>query len=212
MVSPYYSDDAVTIYHGDCREILSGLEFDAIVTDPPYGIRYKPGEHPGSQKFGAVSGDDTDELGGWIANYPKPRVVFGADNFAHLLPPGGVWACWDKRVVETADRIYGSPFEMIWASGVKKRSREMYRVMHAGAHNADGNLRRVHPTQKPVTLMTRLINDFFPTAEVIADPFMGAGSTLRSVKNLGRKAVGIEIEEQYCEAAVVRLAQEVFSL
>ena len=210
-MDPYYSDDSVTIYHGDCREILPTLTFDVVVTDPPYGIAYKPGEHPGSQKFDAVVGDNTDELGGWIAHYPKPRVIFGADNFAHLLPPGGVWACWDKRVVETADKIYGSPFEMIWAAGVTKRSRGMYRVMHAGAHNADGNLRRVHPTQKPVTLMKRLINDFFPTG-VIADPFMGAGSTLRAAKDLGRRAVGIEIEERYCAAAVARLAQEVLAL
>ena len=86
----------------------------------------------------------------------------------------------------------------------------MYRVRHLPGV-ATGNRRRVHPTQKPVTLMKRLINDFFPTG-VIADPFMGSGTTLRAAKDLGRKAIGIEIDERYCEAAVERLAQGVLSL
>ena len=210
-VTPYYEDEAVTIYHGDCREILPTLTFDVVVTDPPYGIGYSPDRYPGSQKFAPVVGDTSDDLGGWIANRDEPRVVFGADNFAHRLPAGGTWAVWDKRVMETADRIFGSPFELIWACGHGSQKRRIYRVLHAAAVNADGHARRLHPTQKPVTLMRRLIADYFPTG-VIADPFMGAGSTLRAAKDLGRRAVGIEIEERYCEAAVGRLAQEVLAL
>ena len=88
----------------------------------------------------------------------------------------------------------------------------MYRIQHGGVVNADkGNLSRTHPTQKPVTLMKRIIEDHFPTG-VIVDPFMGSGTTLRAAKDLGRRAVGIEIEERYCEAAVARLAQEVLAL
>tara|TARA_Y100000310_G_scaffold62977_1_gene58248 strand:- start:104 stop:736 length:633 start_codon:yes stop_codon:yes gene_type:complete len=210
-VKPYYEDDAVTIYHGDCRDILPTLTFDAIVTDPPYGIEYSPGRYRDSLEFKPIVGDDENDLGAWIANHEAPRAVFGADNFAHRLPPGGTWTVWDKRVVESADRIHGSPFEMVWIYGHGSRKRRIYRIQHCGAINADGQARRVHPTQKPVVLMKRIINDHFPTG-VIADPFMGAGSTLRAAKDLGRRAVGIEIEERYCEAAVARLAQEVLSL
>ena len=211
-MDPYYSDDAVTIYHGDCLDILPTLTFDAIVTDPPYGISYNPGMHPNGLEFEPIVGDDSNDLGAWIANHEAPRVVCGADNFAHRLPPGGTWSVWDKRVSPAADRILGSPFELIWAVGHGSRKRHIYRIQHGGAVNADkANQRRVHPTQKPVTLMKRIIEDHFPTG-VIADPFMGAGSTLRAAKDLGRRAVGIEIEERYCEAAVARVAQEVLAL
>ena len=211
-MDPYYSDDSVTIYHGDCRDILPALTFDVIVTDPPYGIAYYPGMHPNGLEFEPIAGDGDNDLGSWIANHEAPRVVCGADNFAHRLPPGGTWSVWDKRVSPAADRILGSPFELIWAVGHGSRKRHIYRIQHGGAVNADkANQRRVHPTQKPVTLMKRLIADHFPTG-VIVDPFMGAGSTLRAAKDLGRRAVGIEIEERYCAAAVARLAQEVLAL
>ena len=87
----------------------------------------------------------------------------------------------------------------------------MYRIQHGGVVNADGHGRRVHPTQKPVTLMKRIIEDHFPTG-VIVDPFMGAGSTLRAAKDLRRTAIGIELEERYCEAAATRLGQGVLAL
>lgn len=212
IVSPYYSDDAVTIYHGDCREILPTLTFDVIVTDPPYGISYDPGMHPNGLEFEPIVGDGSNDLGAWIANHEAPRVICGADNFAHRLPPGGIWSVWDKRVSLAADRMLGSPFELIWAVGHGSRKKHIYRIQHGGAVNADkANQRRVHPTQKPVTLMKRLIEDHFPTG-VIADPFLGGGSTLRAAKDLGRHAVGIEIEERYCEAAVARLGQGVLAL
>jgi site-specific DNA-methyltransferase (adenine-specific) len=211
-VTPYYEDDAVTIYHGDAREILPMLTFDAVVTDPPYGIGYQQTIKT-ARDWGTISGDESDALARWVieAVHPTPMLVFGANHFPSALPEPGRWVCWDKRVVEAADRMLGSPFELAWMNGPDKAG-FMYRIQHGGVVNADkGNLRRTHPTQKPVTLMKRIIEDHFPTG-VIADPFMGAGSTLRAAKDLGRRAVGIEIEEQYCEAAVARLAQEVLAL
>jgi site-specific DNA-methyltransferase (adenine-specific) len=204
MTDPYYSDDAVTIYHGDCIEIMPELDFDVIVSDPPYGINYEGYNH------GKVAGDhDTEAVAAMIAAaHGTPAVLTGANHFAYLLPTVGAWSCWDKRTSESADRMFGSPFELIWASG-DDRAGKMYRIMHGGLVNADAaNIKRVHPTQKPVTLMCRLLADWAADG-VILDPFMGSGTTLRAAKDLGRKAIGIEIEEKYCEIAAKRMAQGV---
>ena len=208
---PYYSDDSVTIYHGDCRDILPALTFDVVVTDPPYGIDYRQTIKT-ARDWGTIPGDGSDALARWLSEavHPIPMLVFGANHFPSALPEPGRWVCWDKRVVEAADRMLGSPFELAWMNGPDKAG-FMYRIQHGGVVNADGHGRRVHPTQKPVTLMKRIIEDHFPTG-VIVDPFMGAGSTLRAAKDLGRRAVGIEIDERYCAAAVARLAQEVLAL
>ena len=212
ILKPYYQDDSVTIYLGDCREILSAIEFDVIVTDPPYGISYEQTIKTAT-KYGAIRGDDSTDLAEWLLNNygEQPLCIFGANHFPFALPQAGRWICWDKRVVESADKMLGSPFELAWMSGPDKAGL-MYRIQHGGFVNADkANARRLHPTQKPVTLMKRIIQDHYPDG-VIVDPFMGSGTTLRAAKDLGRKAIGIEIEERYCEIAVNRLAQGVLGL
>jgi site-specific DNA-methyltransferase (adenine-specific) len=204
-MTPYYQDDQATIYHGDCREIMPTLKFDVIVTDPPYGINYAGYNH------GTIEGDETTDLAQWITNYTsKPTVTFGANHYAAALPTTGAWSCWDKRTTEQADKMFGSPFELIWASGDDKPGR-IYRIMHGGVVNADGaGNKRQHPTQKPIKLMTQVISDWVPdNTPIIADPFMGSGTTLVAAKQLGRKAIGIEINEEYCQVAVDRLAQGV---
>jgi site-specific DNA-methyltransferase (adenine-specific) len=211
-MKPYYEDDAVTIYHGDAREILPAINFDVIVTDPPYGISYEQTIRTAAN-YGPIRGDDSTELAEWLLeNYgDKPLCIFGANHFPFALPEAGRWICWDKRVVESADKMLGSPFELAWMSGPDKAG-VMYRIQHGGVVNADkANGRRVHPTQKPVTLMKRIIQDYYPAA-VVVDPFMGSGTTLRAAKDLERKAIGIEIEERYCDIAVERLAQGVLAL
>jgi len=207
-VTPYYEDDSCTIYHGDCREIIDGVEFDVIVTDPPYGIDFDGYNH------GKVAGDSDSTLAEWVVRYDietgcdVPLVVFGANHFAHALPTVGAWSCWDKRTNENADKMFGAPFELVWTSG-SDRPGKMYRVQHGGVVNADGaGVARCHPTQKPVTLMSRVVTHWAPTGTIL-DPFMGSGTTLRAAKDLGRKAIGIDIEERYCEIAAKRLAQEV---
>jgi len=201
-MTPYYQDDHVTIYHGNCREMLPMLTFDVIVTDPPYGINFAGYNH------GKVHGDIDDEAARWLLANTSPMVVFGVNHFPEYLPSRGAWSCWDKRTNENADKMFGSPFEMIWVSG-KDRPGKIYRIMHGGVVNADGGgVKRDHPTQKPVTLMVRIIGDW-ATAGVIADPFMGSGTTLRAAKDLGRQAIGIEVDERYCEIAAKRMGQEV---
>ena len=216
-MDPYYDEDGITIYHGDCRDIFPLLDPpDLILTDPPYGIAYQPGGFPNSHQYDMITGDtDTDALMWALHSLDGRRAVFGADH-ALSIPAGGTWHVWDKRVVEEADRIFGSPFEMIWCSW--KQERLMMRVMHTGTVNADRHVgarvgdRRGHPTQKPVVLMRRLVDAWTNVGDVIVDPFMGSGTTLRAAKDLGRRAIGIEIEERYCEIAVKRLAQGVLPL
>ena len=210
-MTPYYSDDAVTIYHGDCRDLIDGLEFDVIVTDPPYGIDY------GNQRKGSgalwqtefIVGDESTALAEWLLGLPMPMVVFGAHEFAHLLPSGGHFVCWDKRVSERADAMPGTPFELAWSSSATRH--RMIRCQHGGAINANGaGLARVHPTEKPVPVMRRLIDEV--EGAMVMDPFMGSGTTLRAAKDLNRRAIGIEIDERYCEIAARRCSQEVLAL
>jgi len=211
-VTVYYREPGHTIYHGDA------LEFDippdaVIITDPPYGLDWRA-TITGAQKFDKIAGDSDDRLMCWALNLPNRRVVFGAENAAHAVPPGGAWHVWDKRVIEAADKIIGSPHELLWTSSHVQR--QMFRVQHAAAVNADAAIgmggRRVHPTQKPVTLLRRIIELWTKPDDLIVDPFGGSGTTARAAKDLGRRSITIEIEERYCQAAKARLAQEALPL
>jgi DNA modification methylase len=212
MQDSYYEDDFVTIYHGDCQELLPDLVFDVVVTDPPYGINYKQ-TIKGARNYEKILGDETSDLARWLIAevHPTPMLVFGINHFSDCLPVAGRWICWDKRVVESADKMLGSPFELAWINTKEDKADYMIRLQHGGVVNADkANETRQHPTQKPVKLMRRCIQ-YMPEG-VILDPFMGSGSTLRAAKDLGRKAIGIEIEEKYCEIAAKRMGQEVLPL
>jgi len=211
-MQPYYEDDSVTIYHGDCKELLPDLVFDVVVTDPPYGINYEQTIKT-TTEWELVTGDETSDLARWLIAevHPTPMLVFGINHFADCLPVAGRWICWDKRVVESADKMLGSPFELAWINTPEDKSGYMIRLQHGGIVNADkANEKRQHPTQKPVKLMRRCLG-YMPEG-VILDPFMGSGSTLRAAKDLGRKAIGIEIEEKYCEIAAKRMGQEVLPI
>ena len=212
-MKPYYEHAGITIYHGDCREILPGLpKCDLLLTDPPYGINYIS-HHENSIDYGSIYGDDENFDPSPYLGLCGSSVLWGGNNFANRLPLGG-WIVWDKRLSIEADRILGSPFELAWCSNPKLY--KIVRLLHGGAKNADAkngavaNQPRFHPTQKPIRLMQACVR-YFPSAELILDPFMGSGPTLIAAKNLGRRAIGIEIEERYCEISARRLEQEVFN-
>jgi site-specific DNA-methyltransferase (adenine-specific) len=210
MIQPYYQDDACTIYHGDCREILPQLEpVDLVLTDPPYGIDYgRAGGFSATHRWGPwrenVAWDtarpdrDVFDL---MRKHSKHQVIWGGNYFTDYLPPTMQWLIWDKgqRNFSLAD------CEMAWSSQYK--AARIFNYSRAEAL-LDG---KSHPTQKPLALIVWCLQ-FHPNAHTILDPFMGSGTTLRAAKDLGRKAIGIEIEEKYCEIAVKRLAQEVLPL
>jgi len=197
-VKPYYDHAGITIYHGDCREILPGMpRVDLILTDPPY-------------PNGAGHFLDGIEAAESIVFAPAaPVCLVFWDEITRPVSPFPLVAVhvWHRSNTNRPDN-YESVL-CFAADGRKRASRVLsFPVVFpglTGCHEATG-----HPTQKPVRLMTRLI--LMEPPGTILDPFMGSGTTLRAAKDLGRKAIGIEIEEKYCEIAAKRLAQEVLSL
>ena len=210
MLSPYYQDEAVTIYHGDCREIVPELgRFDLLLTDPPYGIgldcKKEASGGIGRQPFEAINGDSEQfDPSAWL-EYPDV-ILFGCNHYCNAIPPMvGQWYFWDKTLQNNGCRI--AEGEFMWHKrGTKPRA---FRHLWSGAYRAsESGLRSLHPTQKPVELMTWCIS-LAGDVQTILDPFAGSGTTGRAAKDLGRKAVLIEIEERYCEIAARRMGQEV---
>jgi DNA modification methylase len=207
-MSTYYEDDLVTLYHGDCREELAWLEADVLVTDPPYGMAYKSGR-TGATIVGDQSVDVRDAaLLAWGGL--KPALVFGTWRASRPAATRQV-LIWDK----TGGQGGSTPSPWLlsheevyvvgeaWRSGRTRRSG----VLRVPNYNSQSDARPNHPTPKPVWLMELLMSDCPPG--VVADPFAGSGSTLAAAKHLGRKAIGVELDERYCEIAATRLAQDV---
>ncbi len=217
-MKPYYDDGkGIQIYHGDCREILPSLGgADLVLTDPPYGVNlntsYKSSQRgvlAGANDYPPVYGDDSPFDPNPFLHF-KNIVLWGANYFSSRLFDSGQWLIWDKRD--------GSGFndqadcELAWTKGTSGTVPRIFRHRWNGMiKDSEQDQKRCHPTQKPISLMSWCLS-FFPKVETIIDPYMGAGSSIIAAKNLGRKAIGIEIEEKYCEIAAKRLQQEVLPL
>ena len=218
-MTPYYDEDGITIYHGDCREVLSdGLLVDLVLTDPPYGIGYSA-PHTSSVTpdvaRGGVIGDDEPFDPRWLLAYGR-CVIFGANHFAHLLPPGG-WVVWskvqDNRWLSSGYHNKRSLAEVAWTNC--HRHVALYNYYWAGSpmHRlGDERMSQLHPTQKPVDLMRWIIGSSTEPADLVLDPYMGSGPVARGCHDLGRRYIGVELDERYCEVAVKRLAQGVLAL
>lgn len=201
----YYKDDYCTIYHGDCAEILPHMEpVDLVLTDPPYGILKETGS-AATRRSGKIQGagkiawdiaPDRDLLALLICK-GKESFIWGG---LHLdLPPTLGYLVWDKKI----DNLNFGECEVCWTTLIFAP-----RIFRYRAVGIDGG--KEHPTQKPLALISWCIGKA-DNSQTILDPFMGSGTTLRAAKDLNRKAIGIEIEEKYCEIAAKRLQQEVFS-
>ena len=220
LPQPYYQDDYVTIYHGDCREILPELpKVDLVLTDPPYGIglntdgrRFsggtaghiaKGGNLIGTGNGNPIMNDDKSFDPSFLLNYGDNQIIWGWNHFAGKLPHGSCLV-WIKKYDE-AFGSFLSDAELAW----KSKGFGVY-CKRDLSNNAIANERQ-HPTQKPVTLMAWCLS-FFPEAQIILDPFLGSGTTAYCAKKLNRKCIGIEIEEKYCEIAANRCRQMVMDL
>lgn len=226
--APYYQDDAVTLYHGSCLDVLAWLEADVLVTDPPYGIdgdlsnsyRSKVHPHLGARRINEKPAwdqtlDTRDKaLAAWhdSATGGKPYAVFGSPARIDGAPPFKEFPLvWDKGAVGMGDTTHpwGRSYELIYVHGAGWQGRRGSSVLRVPYHSKMAS-DIGHPTPKPLGLMSLLIEHAPPG--VIADPFSGSGSTLIAAKSLGRRAIGVEFEEKYCELAAGRLAQDVLDL
>lgn len=212
-MKPYYEHAGQTIYLGDCRDVLPTLgKVDLTCTDLPYGI----GEAAGKNKsrgllalprdYGNKDWDDKpigDELIELVVDAGRFVCIFGGNYYS--LGPASCWLVWDKEngATDFADA------ELAWTNyGTAVRlKRHMWNGMLR-----KGKEPRSHPTQKPVDVMRWAISRCPIVAETILDPFMGSGTTLVAAKQLGRRAIGIEMEERYAEIAATRLSQETLPL
>lgn len=209
---PYFQDDAVTIYHGDCREIVHALgQFDIVVADPPYGVNYIS-RHIGPFQGREIAGDGDAGLYDWAVSLAQrgPAAIFG--HWRNPPPAARAALIWDKGMgVGMGDLSFPwkPNFEMIWLFGDGWEGHRHSGVLTVNSVSWASRGLRQHPAEKPTELI-RLILAKAP-AGITLDPFMGSGTTLRAAKDLGRKAIGIEVEERYCEIAANRMAQGVLS-
>ena len=232
-MKPYYEHGGVTIYHADCRDVLPSLAVDHIITDPPYSERTHAG-HDASAKghkgFGydgsarsdlgytAWSHDDAVELvlmmsnacRGWmvvmtdhVLALPIQTAMEAAKRYAFAPLP---WYVPGSRVRLSGD---GPSSWTTWIV-VSRTAKQAKWGTLPGGYTQNGKAFRMGG--KPEELMVALVCDYSREDDTVCDPFMGAGTTLVAAKRLGRKAIGIEREERYCEIAAKRLAQEALPL
>jgi DNA modification methylase len=220
-VTPYYADESVTLYHGDCRDVTAWLEADVLVTDPPYGVAYESGwssladsrvkNKPASTT--RIRNDETVEVrdAALVMWGNRPALVFGTWRAAR---PGSTRQrlIWHKR--NTNPGMGSGPWysadEEVYVLGGGFTGPKAQSVIPTDEYRASGSGQPAtigHPTPKPLRLMEHLIERCPPG--VIADPFAGSGSTLLAARNLGRRSIGVEEEERYCELIARRLSQDV---
>lgn len=210
---PYYEQDGIAIYHADCRDVLPTLEpVDLVLTDPPYGIGAALNLRANTRRGNALCASSDYGFADWDDTPPDPdtmdrvisagakAIVWGGNYYQ--LGRSSCWLVWDK---ETGTNYYADA-ELAWTNldGAVRLMRHQWKGMFRASDDP-----RTHPTQKPEAVMLWCLS-FAPGS--VLDPFMGSGTTLVAAKQLGRKAIGIEIEERYCEIAAQRLAQGVLDL
>lgn len=213
-LSPFYDDGLITIYHGDCRRIVPQLPpVDLLLTDPPYGINVAPKGQVGgapharikSTRFKPVTWDSAPPppwLLEMLISHARASVLWGG-NYYRSLAPASCWLVWDKR----NDKTSFADCELAWTNF--KRAVRIFRWRWSGMLQEDmkNKERRVHPTQKPVPLMSWCIG-WAKAPTSILDPFMGSGTTLIAAQRLGLRAIGIDQDKAYCAASVARLRED----
>ena len=212
----YYDEDGITIYNADCLDILLRLgtkRIDLILTDPPYGIGETNEKNATRRKLA-----NTTNFGhyDWDKNKVDAicftemirislnQIIFGGNYYTEYLKNTSCWIVWDK---DNGNNDFAD-CELAWTSfdTAVRKFRWKWNGMLQERMGKDKEI-RTHPTQKPLALMEWCLKNYSKETDIILDPYMGSGTTLKAAKALGRKAIGIEINERYCEIAVRRLQQ-----
>lgn len=242
MMMPYYQEDGITIYHGDCRDIIPSLpQVELICTDPPYGLNYNNGdlasqwenvfggckENLGVRPIQNDGEDDAMQLFEWLCKEAKRHLLKGGCCCC-CCGGGGPKPLFAKWTLLMDEHI-GFKHAVVWDKGGLgmgihyRRNYEFVLIAQNGtpAHAWNGgkntpNIWRInkiipskhqHPTEKPVALMAKIIEIHSNVDDTVLDPFMGHGSTLVAAKKLGRRAIGIEINKEYCDITIDKLKQ-----
>ncbi len=215
----------------DVAKLMNGEKADMVFTDPPYGMfldtdytkMTSSKSYTSSNKHSVVIGDHQDFKPEFISiifkefEYCKEIFIWGADYFAEYIEDKnkGSWVVWDKRANDTddiekdesSDKMYGSCFELCWSKNRHKR--DIARIKWAGIFGMGGEdtKSRIHPTQKPSLLAEWFFNKWGKENDLIADIFLGSGSTLIAAEKLNRKCYGMELDEKYCDVIIERWEQ-----
>jgi len=206
----------------DVSRLMNGEKVDMVFTDPPYGMfldtnydsmfSNDKNHKKTGKRFDNVRGDHEDFNPEFINKifsafgYCKEIFLWGADYYVDLIPDRnkGSWVVWDKRCDEKMDMVVGNTFELCWSKA--KHKRMVARVLWSGHHgmSKDDTKKRVHPTQKPIELVNWFIKKWGNELYLIADLYLGSGTTLIAAEQLGRKCYGMEISPNYCDVIVKR--------
>lgn len=234
-LEPYYADDWVTLYHADCRDVLDGLDdesVDAVITDPPYTDRVHANSRVSGMKhrtvgmqFGAITDDDLDAIMAECGRVSRGWVVANMD-YHHAAkfddtPPAGLAmkriGVWMKKT--PMPQLTGDRPAQGWEAIAYMHRDDRKSVWNGGGQHGNFYMAAAtghgHPTSKPIGMVETFIERFTGMGEpateppLVLDPFAGSGTTLRAAKNLGRRAIGVEVDERYCELIARRMAQEV---
>ena len=216
-MTPYYKDDYITIFHGDCRFILPELrEIDIIATDPPYGVSYKKTGEP------YMIGDTVNIFPYFmplarqcLKNTGAVYIFSSTTKLTEILPLFQTYfklhslIIWDKVIGQIPRQMshYKLRYEPILYGSMGLHHLNTYQDDIVQCPIDRGNC-RVHPTQKPIKVIQYLLENSTEKNSLVLDPFVGSGTTLIACKRLGIQGIGIEIEEKYCEIAAKRVSQE----
>jgi site-specific DNA-methyltransferase (adenine-specific) len=214
---PYYEDDLVTLWHGDCREHRAWVNADILITDPPYGMALQS-SRGGELGNLEIVGDHSLELRDWVLQQwgtGKPALVFGRWSEPHPIGTKTVltWEKGNHTGMGDLNIPWSPTTEEIYVLGkwpvrdVVRRSAATIAVNAPMPGKSNG---RRHPTEKPLLLMERLVQKC--PYGIIADPFAGSGPTLVAASLLGRRAIGVELDERYCEVIARRLSQQALDI
>lgn len=216
-MQPYYQDDRVTLYNADCKDVIPHVAprtVDLLLTDPPYGVNEGTNRFERQRSalakandFAPVHGDDKEFDPSHLLIYPR-LILFGANYYAQHLPVSPSWLVWDKLNGLSSTRSVGfndnADCEMAWSNlGGPAR---IFRHRWMGAmKESEHNQRRVHPTQKPIILMQRIIEWRAVPKNTIFDPYAGSGSTILGALEAGCRVIACEVVRDYCDTIVNRL-------